>query len=68
MSRLQPRFFQMQSFVENKNSSNLGPKMSYLGIFKQELKKLLSYLKSAPSNLSNCNVYLKFGTKDVVFG
>ena len=31
------------------------PRMSYLGIFGYEfLKKLLSYLKSAPSNLSNC--------------
>ena len=34
--------------------------MSQLGIFKQELKNLLSYLKSAPSNLSKCKVYFKF--------
>ena len=33
---------------------NLGPKMLYFGIFWLEFQKLLSYLKSAPSNLSNC--------------
>ena len=31
--------------------------MPYLGIFELEFKKkLLSYLKSAPSNLSNCKI------------
>ena len=33
---------------------NLGPKMLYFGIFWLEFQKLLSYLKSTPSNLSNC--------------
>ena len=36
------------------------PKMPFLGIFRQEfLKKLLSYLKSAPSNLSDCKIWQK---------
>ena len=35
-----------------KKISNFGPKMSYLGILDRNLKKLLPYLKSAPSNLS----------------
>ena len=50
------------------------PKRVYLGIFGLELKiKLLSYLKSAPSNLSICKISQrnkkhKFGTKNVWFG
>ena len=30
--------------------------MPYLGIFDRNLKRILSYLKSAPSNLSNCKI------------
>ena len=30
--------------------------MPYLGIFRLYFKKLLSYLISAPSNLSNCKI------------
>ena len=43
--------------------------MPYLGIFGLELKKLLSYLKSAPWNLSNYKIlrkkptYLNLGPK-----
>ena len=48
------------------------PKITYSGIFDSNFEKLLSYLKSAPSNLSYCKVWckkklLKFGTKNVEF-
>ena len=52
---------------------NLGPNMSFFGIFGQEFfKKLLSYLKSAPSSLSNCKISQKtkmhkFRTKNALF-
>ena len=50
----------MENFVKRWKLLNLGPKISYLGIFELEfLKKLLSYLKSAPSNLSNCKIFGK---------
>ena len=38
---------------------NLGPKMHYLDILGFNFEKLLSYLKSVPSNLSNCKVSCK---------
>ena len=37
--------------MRKKKSLNLGPNVPYLGIFCQNFKKLLSYLKSAPSKL-----------------
>ena len=46
----------LQSLVQKKRSFSLGPKMSYLGIFGLELKFILSYLKSLPSNLSYCQI------------
>ena len=47
-------------------------KMPYLGTFKPEFEKPLSYLKSALSNLSKSKVLclrekVKFGTKIVLF-
>ena len=47
--------------------------MPYLGTFKPEFEKPLSYLKSALSNLSKCQVLclrkkVKFRTKIVLFG
>ena len=49
--------------------------MPYLGIFGHEFKKkLLSYLKSAPSNVSICKISQKkqkmpkCGTKSALFG
>ena len=43
--------------IWRKKCLNLRPKMPYLGIFGLELKKkLLSYLKSAPSNLPSCEI------------
>ena len=45
--------FRKENKKQNKKCLNLVPKMPYLGIFGLEfLKKLLSYLKSARSNLS----------------
>ena len=37
----------------------MGPKLSHLGIFGRELKLILSYLISAPSNFSNCQTWWK---------
>ena len=52
-----------------------GTKNALIGLFWATiLKILLSYLKSAPSNLSNCKIFQKkpemltFGTKNAVFG
>ena len=47
--------------------------MSVMGIMGQDLKTILSYLKSAPSNLSNWKLaektkFPKFGTKNALFG
>ena len=39
--------------------SKFGTIMPYLGILGLEFKKLLSYMKSAPSNLSNCKISQK---------
>ena len=42
----------------------MGQKKPYLGTFALEFfKKLLSYLKSAPSNLSNCEISQKKNEK-----
>ena len=57
-------FENLQSFVQNKKISNLGPKLAYLGTSNWNLKKLLSYLTPAPSTLSKCKVPLK--TKNVL--
>ena len=57
-------FENLQSFVQNKKTSILGPKMPYLGISNWNLKKLLSYLTPASSNLWKCKVPLK--TKNVL--
>ena len=46
---------EMQKIVQKKGKkkkSILGPKMPYLGIFRCKFEKLLSYLKSATTNLS----------------
>ena len=49
-------FVLLQSLLQKLKSLNLGPKMPYFGTFGLEFekKKLLLYLKSAPSNLSDC--------------
>ena len=44
---------------KNKKCLNLEPKMSDLCTFRQESEAILSYLKSAPSNLSNCKISRK---------
>ena len=52
-------FVKIQSFKLKKNKLNLKPKLSYMGILDWNLKKLLLYLKSAPSNLSYCKASYK---------
>ena len=42
--------------MQKRKSLNLGPKMPYLGIWGSHFVKLLSYLKSAPLNSSNCKI------------
>ena len=54
--KLAPLFVELQSLIQNENTLNSAPKMSYLGTFKPKFEKLLSYLKSAPLNLSKCKV------------
>ena len=44
-------FFEMQKLVQIKKTSDLVPKIRYLGIFDSNFEKLLPYLKKAPSNL-----------------
>ena len=46
-------FVKLQNFVEKWKCLNLVPKMPYLRIFGLEFENNLSYLISAPSNLSN---------------
>ena len=59
-------FTLLQDFAEKQKYLNLLPKTPYLGIFAKNAilgyfwadvsKMLLSFLKSAPSNLSNCKI------------
>ena len=46
-------FIYLQNFVKKRKCLNLGPKIPYLGIFRLEFESILSYTKSAPSNLAN---------------
>ena len=41
----------MQKFFKKKKKTILGPKLPYLGILGCNFEKVLSYLKSASSNL-----------------
>ena len=67
------KFVNLQHFVK-KIMSKFGTKNALLGIFGLEFEeKLLSYLKSALSNLSNCKIsrkkrskISKFGTKNAL--
>ena len=53
-------FVQMENLLKRQKCLNLGPKMPYLGVFGSEfLKKILSYLKLAISNLFNCKILWK---------
>ena len=59
----------LQTFMKKQKCLNFGPKMPYLGFLEQKclfgyfwarvFKKLLSYLKSAHSNLSICEISRK---------
>ena len=46
----------LSKFRANIKILNLGPKRIYLGALGSSFEKLLSYLKSAPSNLSNASL------------
>ena len=67
-------YFSLVYFCEfsckNKKYLYLGQKLFYLGIFRLEFEKTLSYLKSMPSNFSKRKVWCKtkmpkLGTKNV---
>ena len=52
---------------------NLGQKFPYLGILDWNFQTVLSCLRLAPSNLSNCKILQKkknskFGNKNALFG
>ena len=49
-------FVLLQNFEKKQKCLNLGPKIPYLGILELKFKKLLSYLKLAPLNLSSCKI------------
>ena len=53
------KFVYLQNFTEKQKCLNLGPKTPDLGILGWNLKTILSYLKSAPSNLSDCKILRK---------
>ena len=67
-------FVLLQSLVQKSSSLNLGPKMRVRVLLGWNLKIILSYLKSAPWNLSDCKIswkktkMLKLGTKNALFG
>ena len=64
-------FFIFQSCVQTKKFLNLGPKMSFSAVWSIIFEKPLSYLKSAPSTLSNCKILCKnkyAGIKNTLFG
>ena len=52
-------FSKRESFVQNSKSLNLGPILFYLSVLGRNFKKLFSYLKSKPSNLSDCRIFRK---------
>ena len=66
ISNQHPRISLYPDFAKKQKCLYLRSKMSYLSIFDRKclimvflssnFKKLMSYLKSAPSNLSNCKV------------
>ena len=60
ISNQRPRISLVAKFGAKTKILNFGPKMPCLGIFGQEFeKKLLSYWKSAPSNLAICKISRK---------
>ena len=48
----------MQKIVQNKKKIEFGTKMTYLGVLGYKFE-ILSYLKTASSNLSKCKVSCK---------
>ena len=52
-------FVLLQSLVEKQKSLNLGQKCMIWVFLDWKLKSIYSYLKSTPSNLSNCEISRK---------
>ena len=59
-------FDEMQKIVQNKKEIEFGTKMSYLGILGCKFEKVLSYLKSTSTSLSNAKFRAK--SKTLIFG
>ena len=59
-------FDEMQKIVQNKKEIEFGMKMSYLGILGCKFEKVLSYLKSTSTSLSNAKFRAK--SKTLIFG
>ena len=53
------KLFFLQNFKEKQKCLNLWPKAPNLGILGLHLKATLSYLKSKPTDLSNCKISRK---------
>ena len=67
------KFAYLQNFTKKQECLNLGTKMSDLCILELEFQNNISYLKSAPSNFSNCKKRktwkcLNLGPKLAYFG
>ena len=58
-----------QSVIQNKNTLNLVPKIPFVENLGTNVKKLLSFLKSESSNLSDGKFHLsfEFRTKNTIF-
>ena len=59
-------FDEMQKIVQNKKEIEFGKKISYLGILGCKFEKVLSYLKSTSTSLSNAKFRAK--SKTLIFG
>ena len=53
------KFVKLKTFKKKQKGINLRPNMPYLSTFWWNFKKVLSYLKTAPSNLSNSKPFRK---------
>ena len=67
------QFLKLQNFKQKQKHINFRPNMPYSGIFFGKNFIVLPYLKSGPSDLSNCKISRKnnlhkFGTKYALFG
>ena len=59
------KFVKLKNFKQKQKRINLPTNMPYLAIFFGRIfKRVLSYLKTAPSNLSNCKILQKYKTEN----